>query len=58
VLVAIVPTTEFVCSNDRSVNFYKFAELPERLSNSFHNWLQHAESVLLRAMDHAVKSRA
>ncbi len=44
---------------DKSFNLDRIGELPERLENTiFRAWVQRAESVLLRAMDHAVKSRA
>jgi uncharacterized protein (TIGR00661 family) len=44
---------------DKFFNLDRLVELPARLDNAvFRNWVQRAESVLLRAMDHAVKSRA
>ncbi len=44
---------------DKTFNLDRLGELPERLSNTvFRAWVQRAESVLMRAMDHAVKSRA
>ena len=43
---------------DKTFNLDRLGELPERLSNTvFRAWVQGAESILLRAMDHAVKSR-
>ena len=43
---------------DKSFNLDRLCELPEHLNNTvFRDWVQRAESILLRAMDHAVKSR-
>ena len=44
---------------DKTFNLDRLSELPERLTNTvFRGWVQRAESVMLRAMDHAVKSRS
>lgn len=44
---------------DKTFKLERLAELPDRLNNgTFRHWVQRAEAVLLRAMDHAVKSRA
>jgi uncharacterized protein (TIGR00661 family) len=43
---------------DETFKLERLAELPHRLDNAtFRHWVQRAEAVLLRAMDHAVKSR-
>jgi uncharacterized protein (TIGR00661 family) len=43
---------------DKTFKLERLAELPDRLDNAtFRHWVQRAEAVLLRAMDHAVKSR-
>jgi len=44
---------------DSSFKLDRLAELPERFHHTdFRNWVERAESVLLQAMEHAVKRRA